>query len=633
MAWSRRLTPHRSICLFGLLAPLALGACGDDGREETDAGSSTAVLTTPTSTLGTTDGGSTDGTTAEPTGATESTDGTGTSDSDTAITTTPTTDPNDPTTDPSTDSDSDSDSTDSLCPNGTIVCDGGEAKVCDGMGGFSSTEVCPEECAPDLGCVLCIPGQASCEGEYSNVCNPAGDGFDPVHCDPVQGVSCNMGSGYCEGACSPQSIGLSYIGCDYYPTVTQQLDAYVPSSQYAVAVANTTADPANVTITRGANVVNNTVVQPSSVAVIVLPWVDELALGEGPSKVAVDGAYRLRSDRPVTVYQYNPLAANVTNDASLMLPVNAWTGNYVVAAWPFWQAYPGFYSVTASEDQTLVTITAPPSGALIQAGGGLQADGNGQVMLDQGDVLQVVTANGANDVTGTLISADKPIEVLGGHDCTQVPIGIAACDHLEESMFPIETLSKEYIVVPPVQVPSDNLEKAQVIRVVATADNTTLTFEPDQGVNTNLALAGSFVEIPYTINKFKVSANNKILVAQYMVGQQANFGTSDPAMLVAVATEQYRTNYLFHAPVGWTGNYVDIIAPNGANVTVDGVMVGAFQSIAGTNFSVAHVKLSNAGDGTHNVSSNQKIGISVYGVLNYGSYWYPGGLDLQLIPQ
>ena len=212
-------------------------------------------------------------------------------------------------------------------------------------------------------------------------------------------------------------------------------------------------------------------------------------------------------------------------------------------------------------------------------------------------------------------------------------IGITACDHLEESMFPIETLSKEYIVVPPVQVPSDNLEKAQVIRVVATADNTTLTFEPDQGVNTNLALAGSFVEIPYTINKFKVSANNKILVAQYMVGQQANFGTSDPAMLVAVATEQYRTNYLFHAPVGWTGNYVDIIAPNGANVTVDGVMVGAFQSIAGTNFSVAHVKLSNAGDGTHNVSSNQKIGISVYGVLNYGSYWYPGGLDLQLIPQ
>jgi hypothetical protein len=56
---------------------------------------------------------------------------------------------------------------------------------------------------------------------------------------------------------------------------------------------------------------------------------------------------------------------------------------------------------------------------------------------------------------------------MGGHECTQVPIGIAACDHLEESMFPIEALAKEYIVVPPVQVPNDQLEKAQVVRVIA----------------------------------------------------------------------------------------------------------------------------------------------------------------------
>jgi hypothetical protein len=45
------------------------------------------------------------------------------------------------------------------------------------------------------------------------------------------------------------------------------------------------------------------------------------------------------------------------------------------------------------------------------------------------------------------------------------------------------------------------------------------------------------------------------------------------------------------------------------------------------------VKLSNAGDGNHTVNSDQKVGISVYGVLNYGSYWYPGGLDLNVIPQ
>ena len=38
------------------------------------------------------------------------------------------------------------------------------------------------------------------------------------------------------------------------------------------------------------------------------------------------------------------------------------------------------------------------------------------------------------------------------------------------------------------------------------------------------------VEIPSTTAKFVVKADKKILVAQYMVGQGANFGTSDPRL-------------------------------------------------------------------------------------------------------
>ncbi|MCA9715787.1 MAG: hypothetical protein KC468_14005, partial [Myxococcales bacterium] len=73
--------------------------------------------------------------------------------------------------------------------------------------------------------------------------------------------------------------------------------------------------------------------------IIVLPWVPELTETTGPSVMVVDGAYRLRSDQPVTVYQYNPLAASVTNDASVLLPVNTWSGNYLVASWQFWSTF------------------------------------------------------------------------------------------------------------------------------------------------------------------------------------------------------------------------------------------------------------------------------------------------------
>lgn len=634
------MQPHGLTALLytGLLC---LTACGDsDGRDtdsDTDGGSGLTTTEDPTAGPGT-DGTGSESSDSDPTGTNSDSETSQTTEDPTEDPTenpTETTQTTETTDDPTSESDSETEATtEDFCEQGTIVCEGNEAKICDGMGGFEGIETCPEECAPDLGCVTCLPGTGTCQGEESMICNDQGSGWEPYEsCDPLQGLSCDEQTGFCSGSCSKAAIGASYIGCDYYPTVTQQLDSYVNGSQYAVAVANTSNQMATVTITRGDNPVNTVMVNPGSVQVVPLPWVNDLVMGTGPSKVVADGAYRLRSNQPVTVYQYNPLAANVTNDASLMLPVNVWSGEYVVAAWPFWASYPGFYSVTAKEDNTTVTLTPPASGgANPQPGGGVAADGTGVVTLNAGDVLQVVTANG-NDLTGTHIDADKPVQVLGGHDCTQVPIGITACDHLEESMFPVDTLATEYIVVPPVQVPNDQLEKAQVVRVIATKDETQVTFSPDQGADTTLMNAGDFVELVTTTAKFKVTADKKILVAQYMVGQSAGFGTSDPAMIVAVATEQYRTNYLFHAPVGWSANYVDIIAPDGAAVDVDGQPVMGFVPIDGTGFSLAHVNLSNAGDGNHEVTSAQKVGISVYGVLNYGSYWYPGGLDLALIPE
>ncbi|MCA9697505.1 MAG: IgGFc-binding protein, partial [Myxococcales bacterium] len=426
----------------------------------------------------------------------------------------------------------------------------------------------------------------------------------------------------------------SYIGCDYYPTVTQQYDYYntAPANEYAVSVANAGNEDAMVTITRGNAMVYDTVVPAGQVSVITLPWVDALTKTTGPSVLVADGAYRLRSDRPVVVYQYNPLAASVTNDASILLPVNAWGQASMVASLPYWANYDlvGFYTVTASEDNTTVTLTPGPQSGTTKAGGGVAANGTGQVVLNQSDVLEVVTGSG--DLSGTLVSADKPIQVISGHECTNVPINIPACDHLEESMYPIDTLAKDYIIVPPVQVPNTNQLKAQIVRIMAVADNTQITFTPDQGANQVLN-AGQFFDLPMGTNAYRVSGSEPFMAVQFMVGQGAGFGTSDPAMLLSVPTAQFRQNYLFFAATNWVANFVDIIAPAGATVTVDGANVNAWTPVGATGFSVAHVQLSNAGNGNHTVNANQKVGISVYGVQDYGSYWYPGGLDLTINPQ
>ncbi len=646
--WTLRGVSRRSSLLAAAaLCGLGLAGCGDDasGTNASDAGTQGASTNEPATTSapatttsetagvttgtggGTTAGGSTAGSTGDSTGSTTS--GTSTSDA---------------TSDATTASTSSGSTGAEFCLQGELVCEEGVAKVCDGMGGYEEETPCDEACVDGVGCVLCVPGSTECEGDQVLVCNAEGDGWEPGElCDGVQGVMCDPELGDCVGACAPQSLGLSYIGCDYYPTVTPQHDGYHDSEVFAVAVANTTGSAATVTITRGDQMIDQVQVAANSVQVITAPWIDTLTDGYGPSKHVVDGAYRLRSDQPVTVYQYNPLTPTSTNDASLLLPVNTWGSDYVVASYNTWHfgnnGYPGFYAVVARHDDTEVTLAPSPTGGAVLAGAGVAADGTGVVTIDEGDVLLVASAKagGSNpdpsDLTGTRVTANKDIQVIGGHKCTNVPPTVIACDHLEESLFPVDTLAKEYIVVPPVQVPNNALKKGQIVRVIATEDDTTLTFDPPQPAPGMIAAAGEFVELDTTTESFVVSADKKIMVVQYMVGQAANYGNSDPAMLQAVATEQYRDQYLFHAPVGYQANFVDIIAPDNASVTVDGANVADWEAIGDTGFSVAHVQLMNVNQGNHDVSADAEIGISVYGVQSYGTYWYPGGLDLNLIPQ
>ncbi len=620
------------LCVVPLLAAFGCGGGGGSTTEESSTGPSITSLpvtsssgepttTVPTTTAGptTADTGTDAGSGSDTQGEVTTTGGTDTTMSVDTVTT-------GPSTGPGTVSD-----TMEACLAGEVVCDGDVAKVCDGMGGFGEETPCSGICQPGVGCLVCEPGTTVCEGNVSMKCSDDGMALDVNEaCDDLQGMTCNPDVGLCDGECALENLQLSYIGCDYYPTITLQHDSYNGGTKiFAAVVANTTGDDAQITITRGADMVSQLVVPAGEVKEIPLKWIPELTKGLGPSKLTVDGAYRLRSNHPVTVYQYNLLYADASNDASLLLPVNAWTGDYVVASYPHsaLNDFPGFYAIVARDDNTTVTLTPSGTGGKVQAGGGVAADGTGQVVMNASDVLQVATALGG-DLTGTQIHADGPIQVIAGHKCSKVPQDVDLCDHLEEAMFPNEALALEYIVIPPVQSPNDKLEHGQVVRIIASEADTTLTFTPDQGVATKLSKAGDFVEIVKTTAKFKVAGDKKIMVAQYMMGQGGGFGEQDPSMLLAVATEQYRKDYLFQAPNSWEANYVDIILKSGTTVNVDGKAVAGFVKIAGTEYSLAHVLLSKDGTGTHTLSASDRVGISVYGIQDFGSYWVVGGLDL-----
>jgi len=484
--------------------------------------------------------------------------------------------------------------------------------------------------------------------------------------------------------CSEAAVAKTYVGCDYWPTVTANLvqDAF----DFAVAVANVGEAPAEVTVT-GPNGVNQRItVQPNSLGKVFLPWVPEL---KGPaltgalsaSVLAKKGAYHLVSDRPVVVYQFNPLefravggppgkdwskcqklsplapeCYSYSNDASLLLPSTAMTGSYRIMGsygfsrhpmngtefdktQPLQPGAPAYFVVTATQDATTVRVTLGPKGKVV-AGSGISAVPGGGLLtltLDAGDVAEVVSGAGRDfDFSGSLLSADKPVQVITGVPCIDFPLDVTACDHIEETVFPAQTLGKHYVVMTPTG-PKEN-RVPHVVRFYGNADGTTLKYVPAQppGCPTTLA-AGEVVECSEVNDTFEVTGTKEFGVATFMIGAErvdpdaktAAQPQGDPSQSFAVAVEQYRLKYVFLAPTDYKTSYVDVVAPAGTTLDLDGTDATAkLAPIAGTTYLAARIRLSDGSDGIHKLTASQPVGIQVMGYGDNTTYMYPGGLNL-----
>ena len=568
-------------------------------------------------------------------------------------------------------------------PDG-ITCQNGVAYTC--KNGVQTTQSCGgSQCVNGFGCIVCQPGTGSCSGNVGTACNASGTGYVTNDCDPLQGESCNQTNGQCTGDCA--SVGESYIGCEYYAVTmsNEELDQTV--FPFSVSISNTTSKTATITIT-GPSYNQQFTLAAGAIQNYQLPWVSSLSCQGGtcngtalltPKTVLVaGGAYHIRSTEPVTVYEFNsydyqlnvscgsdpngsPPCHSYTNDASLLIPVNAMTGNYRVLAGATWGfnnggsiQVPGNAVIVGTANGTKVTFTMAKGS--IQAGAGLGASG-GTVTLNQGDVLEISSAQDApepgygSDMSGSLISATQPVEVIGGSDCSFVPASNWACDHLEQINFPLETLRGDYLVTVPFNNNGDPnanppIYPRQYVKIVGTAANTVLTTSPAQAGVPSTIGAGQVVWFE-TTQDFRLTSSAPVIVGQFMEGQYQFDGAcnqpglagppdcGDPSMSLAVATSQFRTSYQFIAPPSYYENWVNVIAPTTATVTVDGKPVTGYSAIGNSGYQVAHVQLCgpqttacSGSSGIHSTSGTAAFGIEVYGYGYFTSYMYPGGLNL-----
>ena len=568
------------------------------------------------------------------------------------------------------------------CQPGQKQCSANQVVECnDTLTGFNVLETCPNGDLCNQGkCFACYPGTKKCEDQAAYECNETGSEWIAVQNCGDAGLQCHLG--VCISACGSDFKANTNAGCGFYAvdldnaidtSSGQTVDAW--NAQFAVIASNTSeTQSATVTVTLPDGTSQIKEVGPLSLETFTLPAI----YGQDNTKRSFS-AFKVDATQPITVYQFNPLSNTgvFSNDASVLLPADG-LGNeyYAMSHRQIADKFRGFVTIVGiSEATTPVEIT--PTAPTLGGGVDLPALAIGQThtfTVEQGEVVNIESNLDGSDLTGTHIVGDGPLAVFSGHEAA-VTSDKCCADHLEQQMVPVKAWGSEYVLTRSME---RGLE-SDWFRVLAAEDGTTIqvnpavTNPPIQNLN-----AGMFIEFPAD-SHFTVKANKPIMVAQFLASsQEVNAGGTalcieaadcpvgyecflgncfppscasaadcgsghtcadgqcqpigDPALILAVPKEQWRKSYVFLSPNSYAEDYINIVAEEGAGVTLDGAPItdGSFQAIAGTSLRVYRTKVS---DGIHKVVSEKPSSVIVYGYDKDVSYGYPGGLGLQALDQ
>ncbi len=339
-----------------------------------------------------------------------------------------------------------------------------------------------------------------------------------------------------------------------------------------------------------------------------------------------------------------------------------------------------------------VTTAASADGTIPELPGGEVSPG---FHLERGHVLSLETRAIGDDLTGTIIQADRRVAVFAGVEAVNVPTteictdGVCdatgwACetradcpvtccaDHIEQQIPPVTTWGTRHLATHTI---SRGAAK-DVWRILAVYSNTTVSTIPHQHPIGVLG-AGEWVEFS-SAEDFLIEADKPILVGQFLASQNApdpnndtcewfdqsllgsghfckwyfehgqyikceshaacpnvaqpetDASIGDPAYILSVPYEQYRSDYVLMIPEQYEENHVNISAPAHLTVSLNGQEMpeDLFESFGNGFFKVARIPLA---PGVHRVSAGEPVGVIVYGWSLYVSYGYPAGQNLEIL--
>ena len=198
------------------------------------------------------------------------------------------------------------------------------------------------------------------------------------------------------------------------------------------------------------------------------------------------------------------------------------------------------FLLVGCENDTSITITPTQSVSIpvdVQSSTSLlktvQKGVNHQIVLNQMQTL-LIKRPGA-DLSGTRIISNKPLTVVSGHECGNVPSTLPYCEHLAEQIPPTSTWGTNFLLVP-----FGGRNVGQYYKMISSQDGTTVV-RTCNSVTTTQTLSSAGNAYTFFTNSSTycfVVSTKPVIVSQLGIGKGLD-GVGDPIISIVPSMDQY----------------------------------------------------------------------------------------------
>lgn len=416
----------------------------------------------------------------------------------------------------------------------------------------------------------------------------------------------------CLAACSPAMAGLA--GKQFFVAFPGNAEQDDPQATLELHLRSTVTTQGTIS-GGGLATPKSFTVTPSAVTIVPMTSV---AI---PDRQPVAAAFRIASDQAIEVTVVS------TKPAS----------SYAYEAWPtlsggldYVALVPDQVGTANSGSQLLVIAQQDGTNIAVFPAANSGCPLPETTSLAAGDVFRVLACDVPYDLTGTVISSDKPVTVISASDCAYFGTGRPdSCDALAEILPPKTAAGTSYTLTSYAERAGDS------VRVLSLQDNTTVSINGTPTVlGRNAVLSDIFDGV------MSITSSAPVIVAQ--IANSAGFDNietriGDPSLNfpppdvdgVSSATFSLFAVGAFEPS---TVAHVSVTLPTAAipDLRIDGnpVSGGLFTPVPGTSRSAANLDL---GFGLHTLTSSAPFVATAYGFGDTDGYAYLIGRETPVI--